>query len=155
MAAAERKTVKPKNNPPTNHFEKLLEAPCTHHEGPVKHTLKDCNLMKKFLTGTLKKVPDMPKKLEEELNNDGSEYPREDDVVMMIFRGSPARPTRRREKLIWREVYNTEPATPSYLKWSEMPVMFDRVDHPDHVPQPGSYPLSKPHCSAKNGSTRS
>jgi hypothetical protein len=30
---------------------------------------------------------------------------------------------------------------PSYLKWSEVPITFDRKDHPDHVPQPGSYPL--------------
>ena len=30
---------------------------------------------------------------------------------------------------------------PSYLKWSETPITFDRADHPDHVPQPGSYPL--------------
>jgi hypothetical protein len=30
---------------------------------------------------------------------------------------------------------------PSYLKWSEVPITFDREDHPDHVPQPGSYPL--------------
>jgi hypothetical protein len=30
---------------------------------------------------------------------------------------------------------------PSYLKWSEVPITFDREDHPDHMPQPGSYPL--------------
>jgi hypothetical protein len=29
----------------------------------------------------------------------------------------------------------------SYLKWLEVPITFDREDHPDHVPQPGSYPL--------------
>jgi hypothetical protein len=27
------------------------------------------------------------------------------------------------------------------LKWSEDLITFDREDHPDHVPQPGSYPL--------------
>jgi hypothetical protein len=30
---------------------------------------------------------------------------------------------------------------PSYLKWLEVPITFDREDHPNHVPQPGSYPL--------------
>jgi hypothetical protein len=30
---------------------------------------------------------------------------------------------------------------PSYLKWSKVLITFDRKDHPDHVPQPGSYPL--------------
>jgi hypothetical protein len=28
-----------------------------------------------------------------------------------------------------------------YLKWPEVPITFDRKDHPDHVPQLGSYPL--------------
>jgi hypothetical protein len=59
----------------------------------------------------------------------------------MIFRGSPARPSRRREKLIRHEVMNTDVAKPSYLKWLEVPIIFDRKDHPDTVPQPGSYPL--------------
>jgi hypothetical protein len=36
---------------------------------------------------------------------------------------------------------NADVATPSHLKWSEVPMTFDRKDHPDTVPQPGSYPL--------------
>jgi hypothetical protein len=59
----------------------------------------------------------------------------------MIFGGSPARPSRRREKLIQCEVFNADVTKPSYLKWSEVLITFDRKDHPDNVPQPGSYPL--------------
>jgi hypothetical protein len=33
---------------------------------------------------------------------------------------------------------------PSYLKWSEVPITFDRKDHSNHVPQPRSYPLVVP-----------
>jgi hypothetical protein len=33
------------------------------------------------------------------------------------------------------------PATPEYLKWSEVPITFDRSDHPDFVQKPGWYPL--------------
>jgi hypothetical protein len=36
--------------PPKNHFKKLLEVTCLHHSYPVKHKLKDCTLMKKFMT---------------------------------------------------------------------------------------------------------
>jgi hypothetical protein len=36
---------------------------------------------------------------------------------------------------------NADVAKPSYLKWSEVPITFDRKDHHDQVPQPGSYPL--------------
>jgi hypothetical protein len=33
------------------------------------------------------------------------------------------------------------PATPDYLKWSKVPITFDRSDHPDFVPKLGRYPL--------------
>jgi hypothetical protein len=68
-------------------------------------------------------------------------YPDEDGVVHMIFSGSPARPSRQCEKLIRQEVFNVDTTKSSYLKWSEILITFDRKDHPDHVPQPGSYPL--------------
>jgi hypothetical protein len=67
-------------------------------------------------------------------------YPGEDGALHMIFGGSPARPSRRREKLI-RRVFNVDTTKTSYLKWSEVPITFVRTDHPDHVPQLGSYPL--------------
>jgi hypothetical protein len=35
--------------PPKDHFEKL-EATCPHHPYPIKHKLKDCTMMKKFMT---------------------------------------------------------------------------------------------------------
>jgi hypothetical protein len=35
----------------------------------------------------------------------------------------------------------TEPATPSFLDWSEEATTFDCDDHPDHIPNPGHYPL--------------
>jgi hypothetical protein len=44
IVAVERKASRPKGNPdkssPTrDHFKRLLDAPCPHHEVPVKHTL--------------------------------------------------------------------------------------------------------------------
>jgi hypothetical protein len=33
------------------------------------------------------------------------------------------------------------PATPEYLKWSEVPITFNRNDHPDFIPKPGQYSL--------------
>jgi hypothetical protein len=35
---------------PKDHFEKLLEATYPHHPYPVKHMLKECTMMKKFMT---------------------------------------------------------------------------------------------------------
>jgi hypothetical protein len=68
VAAVERKASLPKSNPTKpalckDHFERLLDAPCPHHEVPVKHFLKDCLLVKKYVNGTLKpRVSDQPKK---------------------------------------------------------------------------------------------
>jgi hypothetical protein len=150
VAAVERKASRTKGNPAKpapsrDHFEKLLNAPCPHHEVPIKHTLKECRLMKNKVKGTLKpKTANQPDKWGPSHDNDdgaGAVFPSEDNAVHMIFGGSPARPSRRREKLIRREVMNADVAKPSYLKWSEVPITFDRKDHPDNVPQPGSYPL--------------
>jgi hypothetical protein len=150
VMAVERKASRPKGNPAKpapsrDHFEKLLDAPCPHHEVPVKHTLRECRLMKNYVKGTLKqRTADQPEKQGPSHNNDdgaGAVFPGEDGAMHMIFGGSKARPSRRREKLIWREVFNANVAKPSYLKWSEVPITFDRKDHPDNVPQPGSYPL--------------
>jgi hypothetical protein len=66
VAAVERKASCPKGNqakpaPSRNHFEKLLDAPCLHHEVPVKHTLREYRLMKNYVKGTLKpKTADQP-----------------------------------------------------------------------------------------------
>jgi hypothetical protein len=150
VATVERKASHPKGNPgkpaPTrDHFEKLLDALGPHHEVPVKHTLRECRLMKNYVKSTLKpKTVDQPDKQGPSHDNDdgtGAMFPGEDGVVHMIFGGSPARPSRWRKKLIRREVMNTDVAKLSYLKWSEVPITFDCKDHPDTVPQPGSYPL--------------
>jgi hypothetical protein len=47
VAAMERKVSRPKGNqgkpaPSRDHFEKLLDASCPHHEVPIKHTLREC-----------------------------------------------------------------------------------------------------------------
>ena len=32
-----------------DHFNKLMDSPCTNHAYPVKHLYKDCDLLKRFL----------------------------------------------------------------------------------------------------------
>ena len=39
------------------------------------------------------------------------------------------------------EVCTAEPAAPTFLRWSESTITFDRTDHPESVPQLGQYPL--------------
>jgi hypothetical protein len=47
--AAVKHDFKCQTQPPKEHFEKLLEATCPYHSYPVKHKLKDCAMMEKFM----------------------------------------------------------------------------------------------------------
>ena len=47
----------------------------------------------------------------------------------MIFGGSVAYDSKCRQKLERREVYTTELAVPTSLRWSESAITFDQTDH--------------------------
>jgi hypothetical protein len=36
--------------PPMNHLKRLLEETCPNHAYPIKHKLKDCGMMRSFMT---------------------------------------------------------------------------------------------------------
>src|SRR5438105_8310588 len=59
----------------------------------------------------------------------------------MIFGGSVAYESKWKQKVAAREINALMPATPKYLRWSELPNTFNRLDHPESVPHPGRYPL--------------
>ena len=63
------------------------------------------------------------------------------DGYLMIFGGSAAYDSKYCQKLPCREVYTAKPATPTFLRWSESTITFDRTGHPESVPQLGRYPL--------------
>jgi hypothetical protein len=46
-----------------------------------------------------------------------------------------------KQKLTASEVMAVSPANPEYLKWSEVPIMFDRNDHLEFMPLSGRYHL--------------
>jgi len=52
MATADRKGGRKPMEGTPNHFKKMLEGPCLNHAFPVKHPLKGCSLMLKFLSGS-------------------------------------------------------------------------------------------------------
>jgi hypothetical protein len=49
MVTAER-NFKRCTRPPKDHFKKILEEACPHHPYPIKHKLRDCTIMKKFMS---------------------------------------------------------------------------------------------------------
>ena len=42
---------------------------------------------------------------------------------------------------MWREINAIVPAAPRYLKYVDTAITWDRTDHPDHIPDPGSHAL--------------
>jgi len=63
------------------------------------------------------------------------------DGCLMIFRGSAAYDSKHHQKLTCCETYTAKPAMPTFLRWSESTITFDRTDHPESVLQPGRYLL--------------
>ena len=70
------------------------------------------------------------------------------DGCLLIFEGLEAYNSKHHQKITCHEVYVTEPATPTFLRWSESAITFDRTDHPKNVPQLGRYPLMVDRSSA-------
>jgi hypothetical protein len=91
--------------------------------------------MKKFLAGGSKKG----EQTRPDPEQDGA-FPHETGCLM-IFGGPESYTSKCRQKLERREVYEAEPATPTFLKWSKSAITFDRSDHIESIPRPGQYPL--------------
>jgi hypothetical protein len=87
IAAAER-DFKHQAWQPADHFEKLLKATCPNHTYPIKHKLKECTMMKNYMTtGTFARG----KKPEGDPTGKATAPFFEEKAVMSIY-GGPAPP---------------------------------------------------------------
>jgi hypothetical protein len=138
VAAAEHRNLQ---KPPegANLFDKMLKESCPYHQGPVKHTLEECVMLRRYFHKTGPpaeggKGQDNDKKE----GNKGEEFP-EVHGCFMIYSGRVANASARHRKQERREVCLVKVAAPVYLDWSDKPITFDQGDHPDYVPSPGNY----------------
>ena len=135
MATADRKGGQKPTKGTLDHFEKLVERPCPNHTFPIKHLYKDCGLMKRFLFGgynTGEHRGDPKPAADDTVGKDGG-FPTLDGCLM-IFGESTAYDSKRHQTLAHREVYTAEPDEPSFLRWSESAITFDRTDHLESIP---------------------
>jgi hypothetical protein len=132
-----------KEVPKSDLFDKLCDQPCPYHGKPVNHTFRNCNTIKKILRVGGSQPPDPKGKGKApSADQDEEQKPFPDpDGCLMIFGGPDAYGSKRDLKITTRQVNAVEPAVPTYLRWSESAITFDRADHPDLVPQPGRFPL--------------
>jgi hypothetical protein len=140
VAAAEHRNPR---KPPggTNLFDKMLKELCPYHQGPVKHTLEECVMLRRYFH----KVGPPAEGGKDQDNNKkegdkAEEFP-EVHGCFMIYGGQVANASARHRKQEPREVCSVKVAAPVYLDWSNKPISYDQGDHPDRVPSPGRYPL--------------
>jgi hypothetical protein len=122
-------------------FDNMLKESCPYHRGPVKHTLEECDMLRRYF---IKAGPSAEGGKDQGNNKKGGdkdeEFPEVRDYFM-IYDGQVANASARHHKQERREVCSVKEATPVYLDWSDKPITFDQGDHPNYVPSLGRYPL--------------
>jgi hypothetical protein len=138
-AAKHRNPRKPPRG--ANAFDKMLKESCPYHRGSVKHTLQECDMLRRYFN---KAGPSAEVGKDQGNNKKGGDKEEEFPEVhncFMIYGGQVANASAQHRKQEHREVCSVKVATPVYLDWSDKPITFDQGDHPDYVPSPGRYLL--------------
>jgi hypothetical protein len=122
-------------------FDTMLKEPCPYNQGPVKHTLEECIMLRRHFHKT-----EPPAEDGKGHDNDKKEGGKEEGFpevhnCFMIYGAQAANASARHRKQERREVCLVKVAAPVYLDWSDKPITFDQGDHPDFMPSPGRYPL--------------
>ena len=104
-------------------FDKMLKKPCPYHRGPTKHTLEECTVLRRYYTGIAAKEDEEEPPKENDIEGEG--FP-EVKNCLLTFRGRAALLTASQRNRELLEVCTVNTAAPSYLKWSESAITFDR-----------------------------
>jgi hypothetical protein len=140
VAAAEH--MNPRKPPGgANMFDKMLTESCPYHQGPVKHTLKECVMLRRYFHKAWSPAGDGRGHDNNKKEGDKEEEFPEVHGCFMIYGGQVVNASARHRKQERGEVCSVKVAAPVYLDWSDKPITFDQGDHPDCVPSPGRYSL--------------
>src|SRR5438552_682656 len=119
-----------------------MESLCPFHP-KGKHVAKDCFTLKKYIEEHSKHPARDQDGSDQNKDHqqDGPAFPNPESQLNMIYGGLAAYESKWKQKLTAREINAIMLVTPKYINWSEVPITFDRSDHPDNIPHPGRYPL--------------
>jgi hypothetical protein len=139
VAAAKHRNLR---KPPggANLFDKMLKKSWPYQQGPVKHTLEECVMLRRYFHRAGPPAEGGKGHDNDKEGNKAEEFPEVHDCFM-IYGGQVANASARHRKQERREVCSVKVAAPFYLDWSDKPITFDQGDHPDRVPSPRKYPL--------------
>jgi hypothetical protein len=119
----------------------MLKEPCPYHQGPVKHTLEECVMLRRhFHKAGPPAEGGRAHNDDKKEDHKAEEFPEVCDCFM-IYGWQVANASAQHRKQERREVYSVKVAASVYLDWSDKPITFDQGDHPDRVPSPRKYPL--------------
>jgi hypothetical protein len=118
-------------------FKHLLKEKCPwHFEG--NHTTEQCYQLWRALKDTLDPRPPHDKKGKKKADEVNDNFQEPDKMVNVLFGRLP---NRRSQKATRREVLSIEPAVPTPLRWSEVPITFSRADQWTSFSEPRCFPL--------------
>jgi hypothetical protein len=118
-------------------FKGLLKEKCLWHlEG--KHTIEQCYQLWRALKYTPDPRPPHDKKGKKKVDEGNDDFQEPDKMVNVLFGGLPTKQSRKATR---REVLNIDPAVPTPLRLSEVPITFSRMDQWTSFSEPGRFPL--------------
>jgi hypothetical protein len=118
-------------------FKDLLKEKCPWHlEG--NHTTEQCYQLRRALKDSPDPRPPHEKKGKKKADEDNDDFQEPDKTVNVLFGRLP---TKRSQKTTRREVLNIEPAVPTLLRWSKVPITFSRMYQWTSFSEPGRFPL--------------
>jgi hypothetical protein len=135
--AAIQRPAKENSKKTSGGFKDLLKEKCPWHlDG--NHTTEQCYQLRRALRDTPEPRHPHDKKGKKKNDEGNGDFQEPDKTVNILFGGLPSR---REQKATRREVMSIEPAVPTPLRWSEVPITFSRVDQRTSFSEPGRFPL--------------
>jgi hypothetical protein len=115
----------------------LLKEKCPWHlEG--NHTTEPRYQLRRALKDSPEPRPPHDKKGKKKVDEGNGDFQEPDKTVSVLFDGLP---TKWSQKATRREVLNIEPAVPTPIRWSEVPITFSRTDRWTCFSELGRFPL--------------
>jgi hypothetical protein len=135
--AAVQRPAKDNSKKTSGGFKDLLKEKCPWHL-ESNHTTEQCYQLRRVLKDSLDPLPPHDKKGKKKADEGNDDFQEPDKTVNILFGGLP---TKRSQRATRREVLNIEPAVPTPLRWSEVPITFSRADQWTSFCEPGRFPL--------------
>jgi hypothetical protein len=137
IVAAIQRLVKDNSKKTSGGFKDLLKEKCPWNlDG--NHTTEQCYQLRRALNDTPEPHHPHNKKGKKKADEGNRDFQEPDKTVNVLFSGLP---NRRAQKATRREVPSIEPAVPTPLWWSVVPITFSRADQWTSFSEPGRFPL--------------